>query len=450
MIISKQHLKEKMDRILIKDLSKFIGQEVKVQGFASIIRDQKAVQFIVLRDNTGLVQLIHERKDDKDEISKTISKLNTESTIEAIGKIVENPRVKLNGLEIILENLKIVSSAEPTLPIDISKNTTSLDKRLDFRFLDLRRPENLLIFKVQTTAEKSMRDFWDENGFLEIHSPKFISTASESGSELFEVKYFDQKAYLAQSPQFYKQMAMAAGFDRVFEIGPVFRANPSFTSRHDTEFTSVDMEISWIESHEDVMKLEEEWLTYVLTVVKKRHGKDIKQLLNTEIIVPKTPFPRYTLAQALEIVEKEGHKIPADSKGDLDPTAEKIMAKYVQEKHDHQFVFITDYPISIRPFYHMRHTNNPNLTKSFDLIWKGLEITTGAQREHRYEILKKQSIEKGIKTESIQFYLDFFRFGCPPHGGLGFGLTRMLMVMLDRPNVREVTYLYRGPNRLSP
>jgi aspartyl-tRNA synthetase len=276
-----------------------------------------------------------------------------------------------------------------------------------------------------------------------------MGTASESGSELFCLPYFnDTTAYLAQSPQFYKQMAMAAGFNGVFEIGPVFRANPSFTPRHDTEFTSVDFEIPWIESHEDVMGMEEEWLQYILTVVKKIHGNEIMSVFGIKMVLPELPFPRITLANARTEIEKRGHHI--DAKEDLDPQGERILSDYILEKYGHEFIFVTDYPVAVRAFYHMRYENNPDITKSFDLLWKGVEITTGAQREHRIDRLKAQVIERGLQLEPLNNYLNFFRYGCPPHGGCGVGLTRLLMLLLNRSNVREVTFLYRGPTRLTP
>jgi len=243
---------------------------------------------------------------------------------------------------------------------------------------------------------------------------------------------------------------MAAGFDRVFEIGPVFRANPSFTSRHDTEFTSVDVEISWIDSCEDVMQLEERWLRYVLQAVKAEYGEEIKTTFGTEIVVPNLPFPRVTMEESYNILDQMGHRIERGEKGDLDPEGERLLCRHFYEKTGHEFVFVTEYPAVVRAFYHMRLEGRPNLTKSFDLLWKGLEVTTGAQREHRYEILLRQAKEKGFSLEPIRYYLDFFRYGCPPHGGYGFGLTRMLMVMLGAKSVREVTYLYRGVNRLTP
>lgn len=438
-----------MQKTFIRDLATVAEQSVKVQGWVNTKRDQKNVQFIVLRDSTGMVQLVHDINGEKDEIAKTITSLTPESVISVTGHIVLNERIKLGGLEIVIDTLKVESLAEAPLPIDIFSGKTTPELRMDYRWLDLRRPEARLVMEIQTTTEAAMREFWVKENFIEIHSPKLMGTASESGAELFTLPYFGKKAYLAQSPQFYKQMAQAAGLDRVFEIGPVFRANPSFTSRHDTEFTSVDMEVSWVESHQDLMKLESEWIQFFFNRIKEKHGEAISKVFNQEVIVPELPFPQITLADAIQVVKERGHKFPDDCK-DLDPTGEIVLAEYIKEKFGHEFVFVTDYPASVRAFYHMRHEDNPLLTKSFDLLFRGIEVTTGAQREHRYEKLIAQAIERGFEPEPLQFYFDFFRYGCPPHGGLGFGLTRMLMKMVGAPNVREVTYLYRGPNRLNP
>jgi aspartyl-tRNA synthetase len=351
-----------------------------------------------------------------------------------------------------LKTLSIESTSDATLPIDLFGQTeTDVDKRLDWRFLDLRQPENQLIFRVQTTVEMAMREFWVSEGFLEIHTPKIMGSPSEGGAELFTLEYFGQTASLAQSPQFYKQMAMAAGLDRVFEIGPAFRADPSFTPRHSTEFTSVDMEMSWIESHHDIMEFEENWLCHVLKTVKEKHGKEIAETFDVEVVVPALPFPKVTMQEAQGILRAKGYVSPADTKaGDIDPQGERLLCEYAREKFGHEFIFITDYPIEVRPFYHMRKEENPQLTKSFDLLWKWMEITTGAQREHRYEVLAKQATEKGVSLESIQFYLDFFKYGCPPHGGFGFGLARLLAAMLNQKSIRDVVFLHRGPNRLIP
>ncbi len=439
-----------MERTLIKDLRDKIGQTVMIQGWLQTLRDQKKIQFLILRDATGLAQVAHWKPNDE-ALAELIAKTGVESALRITGKVIDNPVVKLNGLEIQLESLEVQNSADIPLPFDpFAETLPILDFRLDWRYLDLRRPVNALLFKVETTVEMAMREYWVKNNFVEIHSPKLTGSPSESGAELFSLDYFDRKAYLAQSPQFYKQMAMAAGFERIFEIGPVFRADPSFTSRHMTEFTGVDVEISWIDSHEDVMRSEENWLQYIYSRVKELHGEEIKELFGVDLMVPTVPFPRLTMKETVEILKSRGYSLPADKKGDIDPGGEREIAAYVKEKFNHDFVFITDWPIGVRPFYHMRHSDDPTLTRSFDLIACGLEITTGAQREHRVEVLKKQATEKGLSYEPIQYYLDFFRYGCPPHGGFGLGLSRLMMVMLGVSNIRESVYIFRGPTRITP
>jgi nondiscriminating aspartyl-tRNA synthetase len=439
-----------MERTFIKDLRSQIGQSVKLQGWLQTLRDQKKIQFLILRDPTGLAQVAHWKPNDE-ALAELIAKLGTESALIITGKVVDNPVVKLNGLEIQLESLEVENAAEVPLPFDpFAETLPILDFRLDWRYMDLRRPVNLLLFQVQTTVEMAMREYWLKHQFIEIHSPKLMGTPSESGAELFSLDYFERKAYLAQSPQFYKQMAMAAGFERIFEIGPVFRADPSFTSRHMTEFTGVDMEMSWVDSHEDVMAFEERWLQYIYTRVKEQHGDSIKELFGVDIVIPEVPFPRIPMREAVEILKSRGYSLPVDKKGDIDPGGEREIAAYVKEKYNHDFVFLTDWPISVRPFYHMRIPEDQALTRSFDLIACGLEITTGAQREHRVDVLLKQALEKGLRPEPIQFYLDFFKYGCPSHGGFGLGLSRLMMVMLNLSNIREVVYIFRGPTRLNP
>jgi aspartyl-tRNA synthetase len=433
-------------RTAVTDLKSHLDETVELRGWVQAVRDQKRMQFVVLRDETGHAQLILDKDDPPSELNETISALTPESAVRVRGLVVEDERVKLGGLEIRLASLTVESPAEPELPVTAE---SALDKRIDWRYLDLRRPDRRLIFEVQTMVEHAMREYWREQGFIEIHTPKTMGSASESGAELFKMDYFERTAYLAQSPQFYKQMAMAGGFGKVFEIGPVFRANPSFTSRHDTEFTSVDVEISWIDSHEDVMAFEERWLAHVLGVVAATHGAQISETFGTTVESPTIPFPRVTLADAKALLVEHGHDVPGPDH-DLDPPSERALSAIVAERSGSEFVFVTDYPTSVRPFYHMRHEDQPTLTKSFDLLWRGIELTTGAQREHRYEQLLAQAREKNVEIEPIQYYLDFFRYGAPPHGGLGFGLTRLLMQMLGQDNVREVTFLYRGPNRLEP
>lgn len=439
-------------RVLIKNLSALPDGPVTVAGWVDTVRDQKKVQFVVLRDESGAVQLVNPRTTDADgavvadEPATTISGLSQGTFVVATGELKHDERVKLGGIEIKLASLVVETASIPETPIAAD---SGIDKRMDWRFLDLREPKHNLIFRIQTTFEHALREYWVDNDFIELHTPKLMASASESRAELFEVGYFETKAYLAQSPQFFKQMAQSAGFGKIFEVGPAFRADPSFTSRHATEFTSVDSEISWIDSHEDVMKLHEDLIVAGFTAVKAKHGEQIKELFDVDVVVPSTPFPRIPLAEAKRIVAERGYEVPRHD-DDMDPEGERQISAYVKEVFDHEFVFLTDYASSIRPFYHMRHAEDVTLTNSYDLIFNGVEISTGAQREHRIEILEAQAREKGLDPEELEFYLDFFRYGVPPHGGFGMGLARVLMLMLHLSNLRETTYLFRGPTRLLP
>lgn len=429
----------------MRDLSRNIGNRVTIYGWINAARLQRNMQFIILRDHTGLVQVTNARTEPKSDVEEILENATAESAVKVRGTIVANPKVKLGGLELVPDWVEVINPAAP-LPIN---DQAGLDQRLEWRFLDIRNPARHLIFEVQTTVEAAMRQFVYSEGAIELHTPKLMGTASESGAEVFKVEYFDRVAYLAQSPQFYKQMAISGGIDKVFEIGPVFRAEPSFTSRHATEFVSIDIEIAWIDSVEDVMHFEERMLAHVIEAVAGNHAEAIRELLGVEVVVPKIPFPRIPMREAIELLTANGWK-PEKDKGDLDPEGERSISVLARERFGHEFVFITDFPACVRPLYHMRHSDDPTLTHSFDLLWKGIEITTGAQREHRYDVLVKQAEEKGMETAPLNPYLTSFRYGTPPHGGLGAGLSRILMVMLGLDSIRESTFLFRGPTRLEP
>lgn len=424
---------------------------VRVCGWVVRVKVMKYVIFVVLRDHTGEVQITIERSDESlKEQAQIAQDLTNESAIEVRGTLQTNDKVKLGGMEIIPESIIVHSKVSEQLPIGRDYDEA---RRLDWRFLDMRMNRKArAVFDVQTVAISAMMEFWRMNGFTYMQSPKLMGAASEDGgAELFSLDYFspDKRACLAQSPQLYKQYGIGAGIDRYAEIGPVFRANPSFTTRHDAEFTSIDMEMAWINNHHDVMDIEQEWLHHVLKRVSEECGDMIKSLFGQEVVIPSLPFPRFSMAEAEEILKGLGINIPPEKKGDLTPEAERGLAAHVLKEYGHEFVFVTDYIPDVRAFYHMRDPDT-GLTKSFDLIWKGVEVTTGAQREHRYDVLAKQAQEKGVNVDQMSFYADLFRFGCPPHGGFGFGMTRMMMMLLGAPNVREVTFIYRGPNRLVP
>lgn len=444
-----------MERTYIKDALKLNGQKVLLQGFIENVRNSKYMAFIILKDITGTIQITVE-KEKLPQLCDTVDKLTGDSVISVIGTVTENEYVKLNGVEVVPEEI-IIESIADALPITRKEipatkkkqavERSSIDQRIDYRWIDLRTDENQLMFKVQTVLVNAMRQYLLDNNFIEIHTPKLIGTASESGSDVFEVKYFDTKAYLAQSPQFYKQMAMASGFERIFEVGPVFRAEKSFTSKHTTEFTGFDLEFSYINSFKDVMKMEENLLTYTLQKVKDAYSEEIKELFGIDVIVPKTPFPIMTLKELYDELEKEfGFAVAEEEKGDLTTEAERMSYDLVKKKFDHEFLFVTDFSAEKRAFYHMR--DEKGVPQGYDLIWRGTEITTGAQREHRYDLLKKQAEEKGL-ADDVKFYLEFFKYGCPPHGGFGIGIDRLTMLLLGL-HIKDAMFLFRGPNRLHP
>ncbi len=444
-----------MESTFIADIKNNLDKPVLVQGFIENLRDGKAMAFIVLKDITGKLQITVE-KEKAEHLCDTIAQLTPDSVVSITGTAIANDFVKLNGIELIPTDIKIESIADALpimrkeIPATKKKKAverSSIDQRIDYRWIDLRTDENQLMFKVQTAMVNAMRQFLIEKDFIEIHTPKLIGAASESGSEVFEVKYFDRNAYLAQSPQFYKQMAMASGFERIFEVGPVFRAEKSYTSKHTTEFSGFDLEFSYINSFRDVMKMEEELLAYMLKVVKEKYGDEIKELFGIDVVVPTTPFPVISLKELYAELEKEfGYTIDDSEKGDLTTDAERLSYEWVMKKFGHEFLFITDFDAEKRAFYHMR--DEQGVPQGYDLIWRGVEITTGAQREHRYDVLKSQAQEKGLDKD-VEFYLEFFKYGCPPHGGFGIGIDRMTMLMLGL-HIKEAMFIFRGPNRLNP
>ena len=421
-----------MERTYIKDVTPGI---CRVQGFVENFRNKRTMAFIVVKDITGKLQITIE-KEKHPEFTEMLDKLTIHSVVTFEGEVVASEYVKMGGKEMYPSFMNIESVAD-ALPIK------------DDSDIDVRRDKNHLMYEMQTTLTNAMREFLVERNFIEIHTPKLIAAASESGSDVFEVKYFDGLAYLAQSPQFYKQMAMASGLERIFETGPVFRAEKSYTNKHATEFTGFDLEFSYIDSFEDVMKMEEELLAYALKAVKEKHGDRIVELYGPEyeVIVPTLPFPRMKLSDVYSELEKRyGYTVPEELHGDLTTEAERMTKQLCRDMFGHEFLFITYYDAAERAFYHMR--DEQGIPQGYDLIWRGVEITTGAQREHRYDVLRAQAEEKGL-AEDVKFYLEFFKYGCPPHGGFGLGIGRLTMLFLGL-SIKEAEFLFRGPNRLTP
>ena len=435
-----------MQRTLIQDLRSHLNQEVLLQGWIQEIRNLSKIKFVILRDRTGDMQTLALKAETDEKSFNSINDLTHESVVEIIGIPKENKESRW-GIEVLIKKISVISASESPLPIDTSdKSQTHIEKRIDYRFLDTRNKKHQAIFTVRSKIAKIIINFLDAQGFTNIHTPKITTIGVESGADLFKVDYFGQPIYLSQSPQLYKQMFVAGGFERVYELGPVFRAEKSHTTRHLTEFTGVDFEMGFITDFTEVMDLIELMLVDLLTHLGKEAAGELK-LLGVAHTIP-AKIPRITMADAKKLLAAKGKKYAADE--DLDPDGEKLLGDIVKEKYTSEFVFLTHFPSKVRPFYHMRPEGNPKLTKSFDLLFNGVEIATGAQREHRYTILKAQAKEKGIDLDEMKEYADIFKYGIPPHGGVGFGLDRITQRLLQLENVREAVLLPRDPERIRP
>ena len=436
----------KKEYVSIKELAQGScdGKTVRMEGMVHAVRDMGDVRFVILRKAEGLVQCVYEEKT----AGFALGELKDESAVRVAGVVYEEARAPF-GRELRLTEVTVLSEPSAAMPLPVSKwkLNTSLEAKLNYRPLSLRNLQERAKFRIQEGIARGFREFLTTQGFTEIRTPKIGAKGAEGGSNVFKLDYFHRPAVLAQSPQFYKQMAMASGFERIFEVGPVFRAEKSFTSKHTTEFSGFDLEFSFIESFRDVMALQQELLTFALSKVKAAYGEDIERVFGMPLTVPTTPFPVVKLRDLYDALEKEfGYVAPEEEKGDLTTEAERLSYDWVKKHYNHEFLFVTDYSAEKRAFYHMRDENG--VPQGYDLIWRGVEITTGAQREHRYEVLKAQAQERGLE-EDVKFYLEFFKYGCPPHGGFGLGIDRLTMLLVGE-SIKDAEFLFRGPNRLTP
>lgn len=430
-------------RVTINKLDNLLNKEVTVGGWIHSIRNQGKVSFILLRDRSGIVQIVTEGKVVK------ANDLRNETVIYVTGKVIEDERAE-RGIEIKLKEVEVISRPVKPLPILVNDKATyqklEIETMLNNRVLSLRNPRRNAIFKIQATVIDCFRNFFGYKGFIEVSTPKIIATGTEGGTQLFTVDYFDKLAFLAQSPQFYKQMLVGSGYERVFEIGHVYRAEEHNTSRHLNEYVSLDFEIGFIENENDVMDLEEEFIVYLFEEIRRKHS-DILKLYNQELPIPKK-IPRIPVKESCEILQREYDKYLRGY--DLDPEGEKLIFNWVKKKYNSELIFLTEYPKTKRPVYTMPLEANPDFTRSFDLLFRGLEITTGGQRIHEYSTLVETFKSKGLNLSDFKYYLDTFAYGMPPHGGLAIGLERITQQILGLSNVREASIFPRDRNRLIP
>ena len=421
----------------------YVGKTVKMNGAVHNIRDMGEFAFVILRKAEGLVQCVYE--EGKTEFD--LKNLKEESAVEVTG-VVELEERAPQDFELRLTGIRVLSEPAETMPIAINKwkMNTSLETRLSLRPVSLRNVRERAKFKIQEGIVRGFREFLSSQGFTEVHTPKIVSRGAEGGANVFKLNYFNKKAELGQSPQFYKQM-MVGVFDRVFEVAPVFRAEKHNTTRHLNEYIGLDFEMGYIDSFEDVMAMETGFLKYTMELLKSEYKKELDMLGIDLPSISRIPHVRFAEAKQL-VSEKYNRKIR--NPFDLEPEEEVLIGRYFKEEYDSDFVFVTHYPSKKRPFYAMDDPADARFTLSFDLLYKGLEITTGGQRIHDYQMILEKMEKRGMDPEDIKDYLMIFKYGMPPHGGLGIGLERLTMRLLDEQNVRETSLFPRDVTRLEP
>ena len=465
-----------------------IGTRVKIRARVHTLRAQAKIIFVILRQQTHTLQCIYLKKsktgDSKnvlshrdnvffDQMADLIASVTKESIVDVVGVTKKATHMvkscSIQDIEIEIESVKVVSGSDPKLPIQIDEHIylpkvspsdestdekeereSKLVTRLNNRVLDLRRQDNIFIFRMQAFISKTIRKFLEKNKFMEIHSPKLIPAASEGGSNVFEVKYFNQNAYLAQSPQLYKQMAICADFSRVYEIGPVFRAEKSFTHRHLTEFTGIDMEMTFNEHYHEVLNLFDRLFTTLFSELNTVHQRELSEFWKKFGIEPfeYTPSVRITFKDAVALLRENG--IEMSDYEDFNTEKEKTLGKIIKNKYHTDFFMVDQFPSEVRPFYTMPSSENPLYSNSYDFFMRGEEILSGAQRINNYKMLINSANSHGIDTTKIADYLESFRYGVPPHAGGGIGLERVVMLYLGVNNIRNVSLFPRDPSRIAP
>lgn len=426
------------DLMLLED-----GAQAKTHGMVYSIKDMGDFGFVTLRKRNGLVQCVYEKGNSHFELSDIM----TEASIQVTGNVKRDDRAP-NGFEIHLVDLKVLSMPKEQTPVNLSKRKLgmSLETKVSMRPITLRNNRERAVFKLQEGVVRGFREYFEKEGYTEIHSPKIVASGAEGGANIFKMDYFGKKAYLAQSPQFYKQTLVGV-YERVFEIGPVFRAEKHNTTRHLNEYIGVDMELGFIDSFVDVIDAETGALKHMFEVLKRDYDRELKILNITLPVIDKIPMVKFK--DAKEMVAAEYNRKIKDPY-DLEPEEEQLISKLFAEKYGSEFVFVTHYPVKKRPFYAMDDPEDPKYTLSFDLLFRGMEITTGGQRIHDYDTQVAKMISKGLDPNDFESYLMIHKYGMPPHGGLGMGLERLCMKLMDGVNVREASMFPRDMTRLVP
>jgi nondiscriminating aspartyl-tRNA synthetase len=431
----------------IQELLSNTGKEVVIAGWVENVKELPNLRFVILRDRTGLAQITIHKKDSPQELVSLSEKLNLQDVIAVEASVPEKQIAKI-GPEVKPRSITILNKSETPLPIDITgASETQLDTRLDWRVLDLRNPRNLAIIKIEAKFMEGLEEYLRKNGFIQVYTPSILGGVSEGGSEVFKIDYFGSDAFLRQDPQLHRQLAIAGGLDKIYDLGPNWRAETSHTPRHLCEHRACAVELGFIKDELDTERVQEAlMITAISKVVSEAKGE--LELLNAKVEVPKTPFPELRFPEVYDILSEHGKKVPEGEEPDRE--GEAILAQYVKEKTGSEIFFMNRFPFKAKPFYVMRVDDDPRWARSVDMIYRGMELSSGGQREHRHVKLMDQVNIKGMKTEEIGWFTDNFKYGVPPHGGFAVGIERSVMQMLGVENIREVCLFPRTPERLRP
>lgn len=431
----------------ISALKGMVGQKTSISGWVHDVRLLGGINFVLLRNRDGIIQVTVPRKAVSQEVMDTVSLLHAEDVITVTGLVKEAKQAR-NGFEVVPESLKVIVASATPLPLDPRGVTdANLETRFEWRSLDLRRPETTAVFKVEDALINGMERYLRERGFIRAFTPNILGGISEGGSEVFKIDFYGRPAFLRQDPQLHRQLAMAGGLGRVYDLGANWRAELSHTPRHMSEHRTIAPEMSFIADERDTMRVEEGMVVSGIREVTERCGAEL-DLLKVTLDVPKTPFPELTFPEIYDVLDGLGHKLPADQ--DLDRESEKLLTEYVKRDSGSDFFFVNRFPSKVKPFYVMRVDENPRYARSVDMVYKGLELSSGGQREHRYDLLMSQIQERGMDVEGLRWFTEPFRYGVPPHGGYSLGIERFTAALLNIPNAKEAALFPRDPDRLVP
>ncbi len=424
-----------------------IGGKVAVSGWVHDVRALGGISFVLLRNSKGIIQIAAPKKSVPREVQEVVAGLHQEDVITCIG-VVKESEVARNGFEILPEKVTVVARASVPLPLDPRGVTpAALDTRLSWRTLDLRRREGTAVFKIENTLVSAMEAYLRENGFIRVFTPSIIGGTSEGGSEVFKIDYYGRPAFLRQDPQLHRQLTIAGGFDRIYDLGANWRAELSHTPRHISEHRTMAPEMAFIEDERDTMKIEEGMVVASMKAIIERCGEELGTL-GVELDDPSRPFPEFQFPDVYELLEGQGRRVPRGE--DLDTESQRVLGEYAKKEFGSDFFFLNRFPSKIKPFYVMKVDEDPEWARSVDLVYKGVELSSGGQREHRHEKILKQMREKGMDEASLKWFTDPFRYGVPPHGGYSFGIERFTAGLANLSSVKEAALFPRDPERLQP